>query len=106
MLDKLTKESFSEHLNQRFQMQVDEATSVEIELVEVKALTPAPKASGFPKVKLREAPFSIVFRGPHQPVYRQRMYTIKHHEMGTIEGLFLVPLGGDQDGMYYQAVFS
>jgi hypothetical protein len=50
-------------------------------------------------------PFSLVFRGPLQPLLAQRIYRVEHDSMGTFE-LFLVPIGPDGVGMCYEAVFT
>ncbi len=52
------------------------------------------------------APFSLIFRSPgerrHAP---QQIYTVRHPELGEIE-IFLVPIGPDERGMRYEAVFT
>jgi hypothetical protein len=50
-------------------------------------------------------PFSVVFRGPPGVVLEQRIYRIDHPSMGTLE-LFIVPIGPDDSGMCYEAVFA
>jgi hypothetical protein len=50
-------------------------------------------------------PFSIVFLGPLEPVLPQRIYRFEHEALGTFE-LFIVPIGPDESGMRYEAVFS
>jgi len=50
--------------------------------------------------------FSVIFKGPHQPVLQQMLYTISHREMGNFQ-LFMVPVNyPKQDGTYYQSVFN
>lgn len=48
---------------------------------------------------------SIVMRGPLEPVLPQRIYDIEHPFLGDFE-LFIVPIGPDDSGMRYEAVFS
>jgi hypothetical protein len=50
-------------------------------------------------------PFSIVFRGPLEPVLPQRIYRFEHEALGAFE-LFIVPIGTDESGMQYEAVFG
>jgi hypothetical protein len=50
-------------------------------------------------------PFSIVFRGPSQPVLAQMTYRIEHAVLGSFD-LFIVPIGPDEAGMRYEAVFA
>lgn len=49
--------------------------------------------------------FSLVFRGPADPVLRQGTYAVTHDALGEQE-LFLVPLGRDADGVRYEAAFA
>lgn len=49
--------------------------------------------------------FSLIFSGSASPYLMQGLYELTHPRMGKIE-LFLVPLGQDEVGMRYEAVFS
>lgn len=98
MLDKLTEESFSPFLHQKFQIRCDFADPFEAELMETKAM-----GEGASDTKRR--PFSVVLRGPEQQEPMQGLYRITHEKMGTME-LFLVPFGSDDEGMLYEAVFT
>ncbi|MFN0148417.1 MAG: DUF6916 family protein [Dehalococcoidia bacterium] len=51
------------------------------------------------------APFSLTFAGPAQPVLPQRIYTVAHDRLGTLD-IFLVPLGPRGDAMLYEAIFT
>jgi hypothetical protein len=50
-------------------------------------------------------PFSIVFRGPPEPVFPQRIYRVEHAALDAMD-VFLVPIGPDEVGMRYEAVFG
>ena len=50
-------------------------------------------------------PFSIVFRGPGDVLLPQRIYMIEHEEIGAFD-LFLVPIGPDERGLRYEAIFT
>ena len=50
-------------------------------------------------------PFSLIYRGPLSPILPQKIYPVEHPELGTLE-LFLVPVGPEQGGMRYEAVFT
>jgi hypothetical protein len=91
----LNLSSFSEHLNTKFRIHPDESTVVETELIEAQDAGSTPK----------QERFSLIFRGPHEPYLAQRIYRIEHDQMGTLE-LFLVPIGRDDDGFQYEAVFN
>lgn len=50
-------------------------------------------------------PFSLIFRSAVQHVLPQRIYTLKNAASGT-QDVFLVPVGRDQAGVIYEAVFN
>lgn len=50
-------------------------------------------------------PFSILFKGPGDPQLTQGMHDLEHPAHPLI-GIFLVPVGQDEDGLIYEAVFS
>ncbi len=97
MLDKLKITDFSQYLNQKFRIQLEAMEPLEVELIEA--------ASGSDNESSTSRPFSIIFRGPKDPSLPQGIYDIEHDKMG-IPGLFLVPIGPDNDGMLYEAVFN
>ena len=107
MLDKLTIENFSKHLNNKFQIQFETGEGEEVaqstfeaELVEVSQLGEKPEDE-----EQRQS-FSVIFRGPSEPVLsKQHICKISHDEMGQLD-LFLVPIGPDKTGMLYEAVFT
>ena len=51
------------------------------------------------------APFGLIFLGPPQPLLAQAIYRLTHAQLGALE-IFLVPLGQDQAGTTYQAIFA
>jgi hypothetical protein len=50
-------------------------------------------------------PFALVFRGPPEPCLEQQIFTLDHDKMGTLQ-IFLVPIGPDEKGMRYEAIFT
>ena len=103
MLESFTTATFAEHLGETFRIDVGAAEPLRVELIEAATLgggsAEAWAAGG------RRAPFSIVFRGPIRPVLPQRIYRMEHDATGAFE-LFLVPIGPDQGGMRYEAIFT
>jgi hypothetical protein len=97
MLDKLTSADFTVHLRQPFRIRLEGMEPLETELIEVTELGEA--APG------RRRAFSLIFRGPRQIVLPQRIYSLEHEVMGVFD-LFLVPIGPDQAGMRYEAIFT
>ena len=102
MPERLSEEDFRKHLGTKFRVRLDEvegAPGVELELEEV-VQSPSLSHSRGDAVR-----FSTYFRGPGDIFLPQRIYKLGHEQMGEIE-LFLVPVGQDQRGFRYEAVFS
>ena len=95
MLDKVTRETFAEHLNTRFRTTSQAGAPLEVELIEVKAGRSTP----------RQDQFSLLFRGPQDVPLQQGMFRFEHDQMGAFD-LFLVPVRTDEHGFYYEAVFN
>lgn len=55
--------------------------------------------------KIRRAPFSLFFLGPPTEILPQGMYTLRSESV-TFDGLFLVPIGQDEEVTEYEAVFT
>lgn len=49
--------------------------------------------------------FSLMFRGPAQPLLPQATWTLEHAELGAL-AIFLAPVGRDAQGVQYQAIFN
>ena len=95
MLDTLHYEDFVPHIKTRFQMQVDESTTLEIELISVEDKSPSP----------RQEQFLLTFRAPLEAPPQQSLYQLRHEKLGSGR-LFLVPIARDGDGLTYEAVFN
>lgn len=107
MLDSLTAASFAPHKGTEFRIHVNDSTIVPAELVEVSVRgRRAERAEWDASSKPEREPFSIVFRGSLEQPLVQQMYRVEHPTLGVIGGLFLVPIGINQDGRFYEAVFS
>lgn len=101
MMEKLTSADFRPHLNQVFRICGGSSEALESELIEVDEMGPGHRQG---ETAVRQ-PFSILLRGPAEPVLPQAIYRIEHNEMGALD-LFLVPIGPDDQGMRYEAVFN
>jgi hypothetical protein len=110
-LEALTAEDFRRLRDSRFRLtggahQGGSVTSFDAELAEVTEY-PASALGSF------RAPFSVLFRGPIEPVMPQGIYRLEHEQLGTHE-FFIVPLGPDEPSapgqspaaMRYEAVFG
>ena len=91
----LTHEAFAPNANTKFQVPVDENTTVELALINVSEL----------KVYPQQEEFTLTFRGPLSQFLGQGVRPFKHEQMGAFE-LFIVPVKQDADGFYYEAVFN
>ena len=96
-LRTFTIETFEPLIGEPFRIHVDEAPPIEVELI--SAVPHGRKSS------VGRAPFSIVFRGPSQLVLAQMTYRMEHAALGSFE-LFIVPIGPDETGMRYEAIFG
>jgi hypothetical protein len=99
MLDTFTLQTFSPLVASSFDLlTAGEDQRITLELTEALGTGTSPSETS------RE-PFSLTFRGPGEPQLEQRTYPVSHPALGTFE-LFIVPVGRDADGVYYEAVFT
>ena len=93
-LADLSYAAFAGLLRSRFRVHTETSALVEIELVEATATDQAQVGA-----------FSLVFTGPLNQFLPQRTYLIEHDKLGAFD-LFIVPIGKDQNGFHYEAVFN
>jgi hypothetical protein len=103
MLDHLDAATFNAHLNTPFRILQASNPLMDAELVEVIERGVANET--LPRAAERQERFSIVFRGPRDKLLQQGIYQMQHNQLGALE-LFLVPVGQDREGLYYEAVFN
>lgn len=99
MLQDFSIEIFQPHVGEIFRVIVDEKWEMVTRLSEVSIW-------GHEEAKSRQRhPFSLVFHARPDAVIPQAIYRI---ENGTLEPFeaFLVPIGPDEVGMRYEAVFT
>ena len=101
MLDKLTSADFEKYINETFRLILKDSEPIEVELIQVNEL-----GADMPEDKnMKRRPFSIVFRGPTDRYLPQSIYPLEHAHMGKLD-IFLVPIGSDNKGMRFEAVFT
>lgn len=94
----LTLNDFDTLINNVFAIRISDEIQLEAELIELTKLNNYSP--------LERNPFSIVFRTEQKnEYYEQGIFTVVHPEKGDLQ-LFLSPLGFDDVGMKYEAVFS
>jgi hypothetical protein len=98
MLESFTIATFSALVGTTFEIVLDDQSSLQLSLA---ALTPL----GEPSISGGRPPFSLEFVEAGGGLVPQRIYRMRHAELGEID-LFLVPLGLDARGMRYEAVFN
>jgi hypothetical protein len=94
-LDQLNAAVFSEHLKTSFRVRIGEDRTLDIELIEVTPKRSTP----------RQEQFSILFHGPSDSFLQQQIYQLEHDGLGSFD-LFLVPVGRQEEGFLYEAVFN
>ncbi|HSB09847.1 MAG TPA: hypothetical protein VLM38_10215 [Blastocatellia bacterium] len=93
-LRHLTNESFAANLNTTFEVHVSALNTQQLELISVSART----RSG------QYETFDLFFAGKDTP-FSQGTYLIQNRMLGSFP-LFVVPMGGGENGTLYQAVFA
>lgn len=87
--------AFAAHLGTRF-LTSDAGPALALELIDAEPLD-------------HQAPhdnrFSLMLRGPSQPLLPQATYVFEHAALGTL-AIFIVPVGRTEAGTAYQAIFN
>lgn len=96
-LQLLTAYDFQSHLGKEFFIHFpNEVTTAQ--LLKVVELPPY--------ANLERKPFSIMLQTMQKDhYYQQAIYTIEQTALGSMQ-IFLVPVGGNEKGMQYEAIFS
>jgi len=97
----LTEEEFSKHLNTKFRVKTDAPQPIELYLIEVKGY----EKKSEPGSQGGMVRFSVFFSGPGDCYLPQKTYALEHDLMDTFD-IFLVPIGVDDRGYSYEAVFN
>jgi hypothetical protein len=106
MLATLTLDHYVPHIGTEFRCHAGDGNTYPLKLTEATGLgSPGGKTGGSTASPPRRQPFSLIFLGPPQPVLPQAMYPLEHPAMET-EAIFIVPVGRDEEGVQYQAIFS
>ena len=95
MLNQISKAAFAEQVKTKFRAQAADLPAFDLELTEVAEYTASPVIEQF----------SLFFLGPPEAPAWQGMYHLTHDQLGALE-VFLVPVGRDQAGVRYEAVFN
>jgi hypothetical protein len=107
MLETFTSQTFAPHIGERFVINVETLPPLELELVSVTEVGTVPSGQSIKDMDDHKGrkPFSLLFRGRREIYMAQHIYPLEHEKFGTLE-IFLVPMGPDQQGMLYEAIFA
>ena len=98
----LTFDLFEDRVGEIFEVTLPGPTPVALRLVDAtESSEPGGRGpQGQPRLQ-----FSLLLRGPQEPLLPQALYPLHHPDLGDLD-LFLVPVGRDADGTTYEAVFA
>jgi len=91
----LSRDRFAACLNTIFRVVGEPFQGLELELVRVSEQ----------RASQHWMSFSIEFHGRAERLLEQHLYTLEHPAFGALD-LFLVPIGKEQQGFLYEAVFN
>ena len=97
MTQSIELDVFSPHVGEAFTLASSQDSQKTLLLLEAR---PLPEGTG-----PREAPFSLLFRASPDCGLWQGMATLRHTATGPLD-LFLVPIGQDEAGLLFEAVFN
>ncbi len=95
----VTKQTFEQLQDKTFNIAFNPETQLACQLIEVKGINSHTLEQGQPE------PFSLVFETPGDLVFEQNTYLVKNIDIEEFP-LFLVPIGADEKGVRYEAVFT
>jgi len=99
MSEPLQSTDFQSQVDRIFSIHLDDATTVDLQLVSVTELGAATGTG-------TRAPFSLHFLGPVSQQYlQQHTYQMTNETLGTFD-IFIVPLGAEAGRMRYEAIFT
>lgn len=99
MLETFTMDTFRPHIGEIFRIIVDDEWQLHVLLTSVDAWGPEAGRGR------ERTPFSLIFHGTKDSYLPQSIYRLENGNMEPME-LFLVPIGPDEHGMRYEAVFT
>jgi len=99
MTEALDHPFFAAQLEQIFQAEID-SEEVLLKLIKLDIL---PKNDQ--QEQIRE-PFSLVFRGSKDQQLQQGTFFLNNKNIASSIAVFLVPIGADDQGLCYEAVFN
>jgi hypothetical protein len=100
-LAELTLATWQEHLGSHFSLRLGDGKAEELTLIAAASLS-----GGRPVTAGKREPYTLIFRASSREFLApQRMYPLSHPALGELE-IFLVPIGPDETGMRFEAIFG
>lgn len=93
---------FAGRVGERFALSMPDGAELPLTVAEV--VDTGRTGGAGPDGETREQ-FSVVFRGPREPVLEQGIRELRHDDLGEL-ALFLVPVAADEGGTSYEAAFG
>ena len=103
-LKDMTLEVAQPLLNTKFQVTLEDGGSLEMTLIDAAPFDMPKRPARGTRIPKRP-PFALYFLGPAEPVLPQRMYDFRSTDVDFLS-LFVVPVGRDEEGTEYEAVFA
>jgi hypothetical protein len=103
MIEGFTSRTFTPLLGEHFE--VTPATDEPVDLVLARCDETGQVPTHAPGSTGHRVPFSLLFHAPDGRLVAQQTCTVRYAGLGEFS-LFLVPLGPDERGMRYEAVFA
>jgi len=99
MTRPLVLEDFAERVGDEFVIDEKGLAGTALTLTEAEPLRATWSKPG------QRPPFSLIFVGKHPQILEQRLYRFDLAGIGKVD-IFLVPVGKDENGVSYQALFN
>ena len=95
----MTINDFHPHKSTKFSIQCgDESVPHEMELIDIEELKNS-------RMEGQNKGFVLTFRSLSNGILPQKIYTLSHEILGEVQ-IFMVPIGPDEKGQRYEAVFN
>ena len=105
MSEEVTYQDFAEQLNTRFKIRFGEESATLEEEGRGRGETEMELVETVQRESDVSEGFTLLFQGSDDVFLNQQIYAFSHDKLGDFE-LFIVPVGKDEKGYQYEAVFN
>ena len=103
-LSEITLETAQPLLGTLFQVTFEDGKTLEMKLFDAVPFE-LPRRPARGSRPMKRLPFALYFLGPREPMLPQQMYNFRGAGVELLN-LFIVPIGRDEEGTEYEAVFA